>query len=193
MVRSCCPKAAEGVDIVAEISRRVRRPGRRRWVPTLAMMFVLGLVGSACGFNVQTNLPYTPADGVNLEVGSVQIRNLMVLSRADGEGFISATMSSSEPDALVGVSGMVIKSDGSDGAALTATVPNPVAVGNGVPTVLTDRAQFVTVRGDGLKPGLTVDLTLQFSSAGETTLRVPVVDANHPYYVTVSPSATPSV
>jgi hypothetical protein len=179
---------------VAEISRRVRRPRPGRWVPALAMTFVLGLVLTACGFNVQTNLPYTPADGVNLEVGPVQVRNLMILSRTEGVGFVSATMSSSQSDALVGVSGTVINSDGSNGAALTATMPNPIALGNGTPVVLTDQPAFITVKADGLKAGLTVDLTLQFSSAGETTLRVPVVDGNHPYYATVSPapSATPS-
>lgn len=179
---------------MAEISRRVRRPGPRRWAPALAMTFVLGVVLTACGFNVQTNLPYTPADGVNLAVGPVQVRNLMILSRAPGEGFVSATMDSTEPDSLVAVTGTVINPDGSTGAALTATLPNPIAVGGGLPVVLTDQPAFVTVKADGLRSGLTVDLTLQFSSAGETTLQVPVVDGNHPYYVTVSPSpsATPS-
>ena len=51
---------------MAVISRRARRSRRRWWAPVLAMTFVLGLVLSACGFNVQTNLPYTPAEGVNL-------------------------------------------------------------------------------------------------------------------------------
>ena len=58
--------------------------------------------------------------------------------------------------------------------------------------VLTDKPAFITVKGEGLTPGNTVDLTLKFSTAGESTLRVPVVDANHPYYVTVSPSPSAS-
>lgn len=156
------------------------------------MTFMLGFILTGCGFNVQTNLPYTPANGVNFQVGSVQVRNLMVLSRTEGVGFLSATMSSSERDSLTGVSGTVINSDGSDGGPLTATIPSAVSLGNGVPVILTEGAQFVTVTGQGLTPGLTVVLTLQFSSAGETTLRVPVVDANQPAYATVSPSAIPS-
>lgn len=159
------------------------------------MTFVLGLVLTACGFNVQTNLPYTPADGVNTEVGAVQIRNLMVLSKTDGEGFLSASISSSQNDSLTGVSGTVIKSDGSTGATLTATIPSAVTLNAGAAVVLTNEPAFITLKGDGITPGLTVDLTLQFSSAGATTLRVPVVDADHPYYVTVSPSpssASPS-
>jgi hypothetical protein len=156
------------------------------------MSFVVGLLLTACGFNVQTNLPYTPADGVNLSVGSVQVRNLMILSPAEGEGWVSASMSSPEQDALVGVSGKLITTDGAEGASLTATIPDPVALGNGTAVVLTDRPSFITVKADGLKAGMTVELTLEFSTAGQTTLRVPVIDANHPYYATVSPSPASS-
>lgn len=192
MVHSCFPVNSKGVDIVAVISRRVR-PGGLRWcAPTLAMTFVLGLVLTACGFNVQTNLPYTPADGVNLEIGSVQIRNVMILSRGDGEGFVSATMSSDKTDSLVAVSGTVINSDGSNGPALAATLPAAVPLNDGVPVVLTEQPAFVTVKGEGLTPGLTVDLTMEFRSAGQATLRVPVLDADNPYYATVSPSPSPS-
>jgi hypothetical protein len=178
------------------ISRRTGR-SRRRWTaPVLAMTFILGLVLTACGFNAQTNLPYTPADGVSLDVGSVHVRNLMVLSKGDNQGFLSATIGSSGgPDTLSSVTGTVIKPDSSDGAALTVTIPQPVAFGNGTSVVLTDKPEFVTVTGDGLLPGATVNLTLKFNDAGESTLQVPVVDAEHPYYVTVSPSpsGTPSV
>ena len=178
------------------ISRRTGR-SRRRWTaPLLAVTFVLGLVLTACGFNAQTNLPYTPADGVSLDVGSVHVRNLMVLSKGDGQGFLSATIGSTGgTDVLSAVSGTVIKPDGSDGAALAVTIPEPVAVGNGTSVVLTDKPAFVDVTADGLTPGATVNLTLKFNEAGEATLQVPVVDAEHPYYVTVSPSpsGSPSV
>lgn len=177
---------------MAVISRRVRRPGRRWLAPTLAMTFALGLVLSACGFGVQTNLPYTPSEGVNLSIGSVQIRNLMVLSRGDDQGFVSATMSSTKDDSLVAVSGTVIKSDGSDGGPITASMPAPVSLTAGTPVVLTDSPAFVTVKGAGLAPGLTANLTMEFRSAGRATVLVPVIDANHPYYVTVSPEPSSS-
>ena len=43
---------------------------------------------ASCGIDVQTTQPYTPAEGVNVNVGSpaVQVRNLMILSREDGDG-----------------------------------------------------------------------------------------------------------
>ena len=60
-----------------------------------ALVLSVGLLGAAsCGMDVQTTRPYTPAEGVNVEVGrpAVQVRNLMILSREDGKGFLSATM-----------------------------------------------------------------------------------------------------
>jgi hypothetical protein len=160
--------------------------------PSLAMTFVLSLVLTACGFNVQTNLPYTPADGVNLNIGTVSVRNLMVLSRQPGQGYVSASMASSGQDSLVGVSGTVIKSDGSEGAQFNATVPAPVNLTNGVAVVLTDDPAFITIQADGLDAGLTANLTLEFSKAGQATVKVPVIDGLHPYYATVTPSAAPN-
>lgn len=157
------------------------------------MLLALGLLlsTSACGMQVQTNKPYTPAEGVNLDVGSVHVRNLMILSRADGAGFLSASLTSSDVDALTLVSGTPIKVDGSDGAAFTATLPDPVALGNGVLVVLTNRP-FITITSADLKPGLTAKLVLQFSNAGEADVTVPVVDAAQPDYATLTPSPSSS-
>jgi len=157
----------------------------------LCLGLVLGVAG--CGMNVQTNKPYTPAEGVNLDAGAIKIRNLMILSREAGSGFLAASMVSSERDALTGVSGTAIKSDGSTGGAITSTLPSPVALGNGQLVILTQRP-LITVTGTDLAPGLTAKLTLQFSTAGEVNLVVPVVNADQIDYATISPSpsATPS-
>jgi len=163
--------------------------GSRWYGVTAAAVTALVLVLAACGLDVQTNRPYTPADGVNLQAGTVQIRNLMILSRTQGQGYLSATMSSPERDTLIGISGTPIKPDGTDGAPLTGALPDPIALGNNVQVVLTDRPLIIVSSAD-LAPGLAATLTLTFSSAGQVTVRVPVVDANIPWYVTVSP--TPS-
>jgi hypothetical protein len=92
---------------------------------------------------------------------------------------------------LTGISGKAIKSDGSDGAPLAATIPSPITLDSGVPVILTDGPP-ITVRSPDLQAGLLADVTLQFSPAGSTTVRIPVVDANEGPYATVSPQATPS-
>ncbi len=176
------------LDVLA--SRRARSHFVRL---TTALLLALGLIvaASACGMNAQTLKPYTPAEGVNASVGSVQIRNLMILSRAEGDGFLSASLVSGDRDALVGVSGSAIKVDGATGAAFKATLSNPVAIGNNDLVVLTNRPPILIKSAD-LVPGLTANLTLQFSTAGELTLVVPVVDADQKEYATITPSPVPS-
>lgn len=151
---------------------------------------------SACGMNAQTLQPYTPADGVNFNVGPtdewVQVRNLMILSDSDGQGVVSASIVASERDALTAVSGHPIKADGSEGTPFEATLPNPVGLTPGVLVVLTDR-ELITVASPDLVVGQAAELTLTFSTVGEHTVRVPVVDADQPEYATITPAApTPS-
>jgi hypothetical protein len=158
-----------------------------------ALLLSLGLLlsGSACGMNVQTLNPYTPAEGVNFDVGSIHLRNVMVLSRTPGEGYLSASLVSDDPDALLSVTGVAMKADGSEGAPLTVTLPNPVSLGNNTMVVLTDRP-LVTVKSADLQAGLVAKLVFQFSKAGEVTTNAPVVDASQPAYATITPSASPS-
>ena len=179
--------------IVRRIPRSAARGGPATRRPLTGVLLALGLLLalSGCGMNVQTMQPYTPADGVNFDVGEVHVRNLMVLSREAGEGFLSATLAADDRDALTGVSGIAIKTDGSDGAALTVSQPNPIAVGPGSPVVLTDRT-LISVASEDLQVGGEAELVLTFSTAGAATVRVPVVDANQPDYATISPTPTPT-
>lgn len=181
---------------MALVLRRFPSAARRRRFPAVAaLLAVLGLLvgAAACGRDVQTMQPYTPAEGVNFDVGnpSVQVRNLMILSREKGSGFLSASLSASERDALTSVAGKPIKIDGSAGTPLTVTQPDPIAVGSGALVVLTDRS-LINVSSPDLIVGGVAELTLMFSTAGSITVRVPVVDANQPAYKSISPSPSPS-
>ena len=166
----------------------------RSVVATLLGLALLTLV-SACGMNAQTLQPYTPAEGVNVNVGPtgewVQVRNLMILSREDGVGYVSASIVAEERDALTAVAGHPFKLDGSAGAAFETTMPDPVGLAPGVLVVLTDR-ELIEVKSADLIMGGDAELTLTFSTVGEHTVRVPVVDADQPDYETISPSPTPS-
>jgi hypothetical protein len=165
---------------------------------TLLVVIGLLLVSGACGQNVQTNRPYTPGEGVNIDVGDpanpdkvVHVRNLLIISHAPGEGIVSASIVTDDRDALTAVSGTPIKVDGTKGAPFTATIPNTVSLANGVQVVLTDQAPL-TVRSPDLMAGLDADVTLAFQNAGEATLRVPVVDGNEAQYATLKPTPTSS-
>ena len=166
----------------------------------MSLLLVIGLllVSGACGQNVQTNQPYTPAEGVNLDVGDpadpdnvVHVRNLLLISWAPGEGVVSGSIVTDGRDALTSVSGTPIKVDGTEGAPFTATIPNTVSIANGAQVVLTDQTP-ITLTSPDLMAGLDATMTLAFQNAGEATLRVPVVDGNEAQYATLKPTPTSS-
>lgn len=176
-------------------SRDVR--GRRRLAALLVSVGLL-LTAGACGTDVQTLRPYTPAEGVNFDVGEgqdqqnvIHVRNLLIISKAPGSGVLSASMVTDGRDQLIGVTGNAIKSDGTPGAPLTVTLTNDVSLANGAQVVLTDGAP-IGVTSPDLLAGLTANLILQFAEAGDHTVIVPVVDGTEPQYADISPAPTPS-
>lgn len=171
--------------------RRTRlRPSTRHLPGWLAGLVAVWMVCASCGFDVQTNRPYTPADGVNFNVGAaqqIQVRNLLIISAEPGEGVLSATIYAARPDALLAVSGSADALDG-DGAPLTGTLPAPVPIPVTGFVTLTDLPPIV-VRSAALRAGLTAQVTLRFQNAGQATVSVPVMDADISYYETIKPLA----
>jgi hypothetical protein len=181
---------------------------RRRWhartgrvrAALAATALVAVLPAAACGMNAQTLKPYTPAEGVNFDVGDltvpdsvIHVRNMLVISRSPGEGILSATMVTSGRDTLTGVSGVPYKADSSKGSPFTATMSGPVLLTNNAQVVLTDVQPFIAITGaSGLAAGLDADVTLEFGKAGSVTTRTTVVDGNLPPYSEITPSANPS-
>ena len=108
-----------GADLVSEDWRpggRVVHRGTRALVALLLSCSLVGLM-AACGFNAQTNQPYTPADGTNADIGTdgvLKIRNLVVISRAEGEGIVSASLIGNAEDQLTGITVAPFLADGSD-------------------------------------------------------------------------------
>jgi hypothetical protein len=172
--------------------------GRFRAAAGVLLALGLLLATGACGTDAQTLRPYTPAEGVNLDVGAptdprnvVHVRNLLIISKARGQGLLSATIVTYGRDQLTGVTGNAFKVDGTDGAPFTVTLTNTVSFANGAPIVLTDGTP-IAVNSPDLMAGLTAKVTLQFRNAGEATALVPVVDGNEQQYATITPAATPS-
>ena len=165
------------------------------WLIVVGLVFLAG----GCGRNVQTSQPYTPGEGVNVDVGDpananqvVHVRNLTIITWAPGEGIVSGSIVTAGRDSLTAVSGVPIKADGSEGAPFTGTIPSTVTVANGVQVVLTDQPPII-VKSPDIAAGLDAVVTLQFANAGEITTRAPIVDGNVGQYVPLKPSAAPSV
>jgi hypothetical protein len=188
------------VAVTPTSRRRSEGVGPLTLTRAAALLLTVGLVlvTGACGRNAQVLRPYTPAEGVNLDVGNradpksvVHVRNLLVIAKAPGQGVLSATIVTDGRDELTAVTGNAIKVDGSAGASFTATLKNTVSFANGTPIVLTDGSP-ITLRSADLAPGLTANLKLQFQNAGEATAVVPVADGNEPQYASITPAPLPS-
>lgn len=165
---------------------------RRRGARMLVAGVGTALLLAGCGFDAQTLQPYTPAHGVNATAGPVKVRNLLVVSDAQGKGIVSASLVSPDADRLTAVSGTPIKADGTTGSPLQVSSTTQVALQPNQLVVLTEPQPVIQVSSPDLTPGLTVNLTLRFSSGVETTLIAPVASFTDPIYATVSPTPMPS-
>ena len=191
------------MSVRSRSGRTRRRSGpahglRARGLAGLLAILALLLTVAACGTDAQTLQPYTPAEGVNVDVGDpyddknvVHVRNLLIISKSRGSGVLSASLVTDGRDQLTSVTGFAIKPDGSQGAPLDVALTNTVSVANRAQVVLTDLPP-ITVTSADLVPGLTASMTLTFANAGEVTLIVPVVDGNQPQYASISPAPIPS-
>ncbi|SDR79539.1 hypothetical protein SAMN04488543_0496 [Friedmanniella luteola] len=162
----------------------------------MATVLSLGLLGSAagCGFDAQTSQPYTPADGTNLDVGAdnqLKIRNLVVVSRTEGEAFISASILSGGGDTLTAVAVVPSPLSGSPAPAVTAEVPAPVELPAGRLVVLTN-GPLITVSAPALVAGGAASVTMEFEGSGPVALNCPIVDGTLPEWRSIGTSASPS-
>lgn len=161
---------------------------RRRGAGVLIAGIGSALLLTGCGFNAQTLQPYTPAEGVNAQVGTVKVRNLVLVSDESGKGYVSASLVSSVNDALVKVSGAPVLLSGAAGAPLTVSGGTPVALTANTMAVLTEPTAKVEVSSPDLRPGLLASVTLEFSSGSRETIQTPVLSVKNPNYATVSPA-----
>ncbi|MFZ2428694.1 MAG: hypothetical protein WAW71_11185 [Propioniciclava sp.] len=168
----------------------------RRGARVLIAAAASALLLSGCGFSAQTLQPYTPAEGVNTQIGDVKVRNLVLVSDEEGNGYVSASLVSPTRDTLVTVSGNPVKLDGSAGAPLTVVGGTPVSLTPNKLVVLTDPTAALTVSSPDLRPGLVATVTLQFASGEQQSIQTPVLSPTDPIYATVSPApsteATPA-
>ena len=166
-------------------------------VRTLGAAVVLGaaLSLSGCGFDSQTLQPYTQAQGVNVDEGTVKVRNLLIIADDAGNGVLAGSFAPSTDDTLRSVTGVAVASDGTQAGVLTVT-GIPVSLPGGKLTVLTSVDAPVRVTSPYLKPGLLAHLQLGFGSGVATTVTVPVVSVKDPIYTpaatAVSPRPTPT-
>lgn len=130
---------------------------------------------------IQTNVPYQPADGVAVDLGEVQIRDLVVVSSAKGEvGTLSGMVVNQ------GASGVTITfATGADRSSTSAVAPGDSQTRlSGV-----QGGESVSLPTIGAAPGGIVKIVISTPASGASEVSVPVL-APDGYYATITPAPT---
>ena len=149
-------------------------PIARRLAPVAAAAAALGLAGCQLTSPIQTDVPYLSADGVNVDLQDVQIRNLLVIAEAkDGKGTISGAVVNrgSEP--------VTITFAGEGGTSATFSVP---AYGQ----EQISQESPVSLSTVAAEPGGIATLQVGTTASGGNVVKVPVL-LPEGYYETLAP------
>jgi hypothetical protein len=182
---------------VSQDRRPAGRASGRAARALAALLLSFGLVGLAagCGFDAQLLKPYNPADGTNKDIGedgTLKVRNLVVVSRAKGEGILSVTLVANTAERLTGATVAPHTLQGTTGPAVPVTVASPIELAPGSLVVLTNQQPLLTVSAPDLEAGSAATVVMQFEKAGAVTLDCPVVDGTQAPWSTISPSPAAS-
>jgi hypothetical protein len=155
------------------------RPSLRRLLPVAVAGAALALSACQTQSPIQTDVPYVPADGVPVDLGAVQLRDLVVISNGkDKAGVLSASVSNNSGDAR----------------RISFALPQGQPVFAEAPAHseqrLSDSTQ-VQLPSVPVNPGDVVTLSVQSPGAPSTVVVVPVLPA-HGYYASLAPTNPPA-
>jgi len=151
----------------------------RRLLPVAAVGAALALSACQTQSPVQTDGTYQPADGVAVDLGPVQLRDLVVISAGkDKPGVLSASVSNTSADA--------------QRLAFALPQGQPVYAETKAFSEerLSDTSQ-VQLPSVPVNPGDVITLTVQSPAAPAAVVVVPVLPAAG-YYSTLAPTAGPT-
>lgn len=148
-------------------------------MPLAVAAAALGLSGCQVTNPIQTDQPYTPADGVAVDLSKVQIRNLVVVSdRKGGPGTLSGSVVNQGNQPVT----VTFAGEGGANAELQVPAYGEESISSSSPVTLS------TVNAD---PGGVTTLQVTTQGAGTNIVQVPVLPAQG-YYATLAPTASPS-
>ncbi|GIL36791.1 hypothetical protein [Phycicoccus sp. DTK01] len=148
----------------------------------LAGLAAATLTVSACGVfsPVQTDYPYIPADGVDLTVPGLDLRNIAVVSAQEGAA-----------GTLIGQ----VVNNAAEPVEISFTVEGGTPATTSVPAYSGEGLADAKVRLESVPaaPGSMVQLTVSTREAGQNVVLIPVLSPENYYEgLAPSPSATPS-
>jgi hypothetical protein len=166
-----------------------------RVAASVAVTVLATTVLAGCQFVTpqQTTASYTPADGVNGTAGDVDVRNVFVLEgtqdTASVIGVLSNTSTAQTSVTLhwTGTSGPQTRSLVVPAGGLLSMTTDPSKLDASVASA----SSAVVLDGVATTPGALFNVTFS-TSAGETSLRLPVLTGSFSQYATLVPTPTPT-
>ncbi|HSE72120.1 MAG TPA: hypothetical protein VLA97_15260 [Nocardioidaceae bacterium] len=159
----------------------------RRSIVAAAVLVAVPVL-SSCGsnFNAPTDQVYNPGVGVNERSSDVDVLHALVVSGAEGSGTVVAALVNqnvTEEDQLTGITA-------TEGEQVDLS--GPIEIGPEKLVQLADEQQTVSIEGEGIRPGLFVELTFEFANAESVTVEVPVVARRGDFAEVPVPSVAPT-
>jgi len=160
---------------------------------TLAATLLLGTAGCGIFVDTATLNPYSASDGLNVDVGGLQLRNVLVITDESGDASLVFTIVNDTTN----VQYLTVELRTETPVDLTIVANEgltKVGLADGNPAIAT---------GTALKAGQYVDIYFQYGGEDGVTMAIPVLDGSHSLYApyapslfvpepVVAPSATPS-
>ena len=144
-----------------------------------ALAGALALSGCQAFSPIQTDVPYQPGDGVAVDLGDVQVRNLLVISSAKGEvGTLSGTVLNKGTEPVT-----VTFTTGADGGSAQAKIP----AGDHARLSGVQGTTPVTLPAISAAPGDVIKVTVSTPAGGAPEVAVPVLLPTG-YYATLTPA-----
>jgi hypothetical protein len=145
---------------------------------TLAATLLVGTAGCGVFVPTATLKPYSASDGLNVTVGDLQLRNVLVITDETGAASLIATIVN--PTTNVQYLTAEFRVD--------TPVDVTIVANEGLTKVGLADGNPVVVAGLGLVAGQYVNIYFQYGGQDGVTLGVPVLDSSDPIYAPYSPS-----
>lgn len=144
----------------------------RRIASSIALAAALAFGATGCSLVAAqgTTEPYAPSDGIDVNIDSIAVRNMLLIADETGENFnvVFTGVNNTADDAIVRIT---FVHDSSEASADFDLAPGLTPFGNPEGDIA---PQLVTL--EGLEAGQTVEAYFEVAGGGETKYKVPVLD-----------------
>jgi len=159
---------------------------RARAAASLILVVVAAAVLAGCSLWMQpeTQVPYDPSDGINANIGEVELRDVLVVTKDGEEGNLVMTALNKSGNAISLT--LQYETDGTKHNVTIDLAANSTTMfGSG------DAGQFL-LEDIGTPPGGLLPLYVQYGDVPGQQLQVPAVNGTLPPYESLLPTPTPT-